>query len=280
MNNKIKKHHDETTPHPGSGNHFLPTDGEPAPDMPSLPHTDSALDFPPRNPRALAKIPSQIVAKVAALLHNPESNTGDSIMKAYELLDAAESARNSLVESGSYAHGIREFNWARNHFRATRNLEREILTAPAFFWGTRGDPRLDLDQVLNSLFGGKKRKLKPSERQSRIDRLVDFLQYTSSTPGIAVNFFGRARQADFLRWERWGVERQLAEKLVEDWSREGIPGKSFPTLKHHFPGWWENQISQKNSKNRKGKTRKPLKSTDGRRGARTPTFFEALKKTT
>ena len=239
--------------------------------------SNSSMELPPRNPKALAGISTETVAKIAALLDHSPADPGQRIIMAYELLDAAESARNSLLQSGSYTHGIDEFNWVRNHFRSTRDLEREVQVEPAFFWGFGGDARLDLEKVLASFFGGKTRKIKPAERQSRFNRLVDFLQHVSFTPEIATFFFGRVQLATSIQWEKHGIERNAAEDLVKKWEREGIPGKSYPSLKQHFPVWWESQLAQINSKNRKGKIKKPLKKTDGRKGARTPTFFEALK---
>jgi hypothetical protein len=237
------------------------------------------IDAPPVNGIALSKIPTRIVAGIAAQLNCPDADAVARILQAYKLLDAAESARNGLIKSGSYIQGMNDFQWARLYSKNSKEMEREIATAPGSFQGEKGETRLQFDPVLNFLLGGATRKIKETQRQSLIDRLVTFVQEVSTAPAVAVNLFGNSLEAESLELIGYKPDKARAQKLVDEWIRDGIPGDCYTTLKYLYPQWWKFKVAEQNSNNRKGKGRKPLKKTDGRRGARIPTFFEALKKT-
>lgn len=236
--------------------------------------------FPTKNLAFLKKDPAELVATIAAQVNSTATEPGERVRIAYDLLDAAESGRIGLLKDGSYWDGVQSYYWARARYKAERDLQAEIEMAPAFFTDENLESRMDFDRVMPILFGGKERKIKAAEKRARVERLVTFLHETSKTEGIAEKFFGRVGKAKTLKRVLHGVERSEAENLVAQWMEFGIPANSYPTLKHNFPWWWQSRVAEKNSRNRQGKTQKPLKSTDGRRGARTPTFFEALKKTT
>ncbi len=133
---------------------------------------------------------------------------------------------------------------------------------------------MDFERVVQAMFGGKSRKIKPSERQARIDRLVSFVCEGSSSPGIAEKLFGRRSVENSTNWIRHGAERDKATELIDRWVRDGIPEPAYVILKHHFSQWWEYKVATQNSKNRKGK--RAVKGSDGRRGARPPDVFEKL----
>jgi hypothetical protein len=234
---------------------------------------------PPINGIALSKIPTRIVAGIAAQLNCPDADAVARVLQAYKLLDAAESARNGLIKSGSYITGLNDFQWDRLCFKYNKEIEREIATAPGSFKGEKGETRFQFDPVLNFLLGGATRKIKETQRHTLINRLVTFVQEASTAPTVAGNLFGNSLEAESLELMGYKSDKARAQKLVDEWIRYGIPGVCYTTLKYLYPQWWKFKVAEQNSNNRKGKGRKPLKKTDGRRGARVSTFFEALKKT-
>ncbi len=243
-------------------------------DAPGKWSSEQRISAPPQNPGALKKIPAHIVAGIAAQLCTAQDDPCLRILKAYDLLDVAESARSSLLTCGSYSHGVEEFRWMRSNFKTSKQLEEEIQTAPAFFWGMKGEPRLQFEPVLHSLFGGKKRKIKTEERESRIERVVTFLQEASSMPDIAKKLFGRIREVDSYKWMVHGADRAKAQNLVDQWIREGMPNEAYMIFKHNFAQWWENKVATQNSRNRKGKRAESALSCDGPKGPRIPSVFD------
>jgi hypothetical protein len=203
------------------------------------------------NPEALAEIPIHIVAGIAAQIQSAEGPT-ERIRQAYDLLDAAESARGSLILHSSTHEGLEEF-WIYRYKEERRPVLLAEMKADPLYREEAGKALpVPFDEALAAICG---KSIKKNERARRFE-----LYFTEREEGLEkftkqLPFF-----APFLASP---PPCELIARLKSD----GIPFGDYKFMKGGFPEWWKRHLSRLQSAKRKGKTKDETKDeTKGQQG--------------
>ena len=228
------------------------------------------MNYDTQNPKALAEIPIHIVAEIGAKLQTADSDPVASIRMAYALLDAAEAARQSLQASGCVNPGLGHFDDERKiQFDLPRRLAEQ--KSDPLYQEKDGKPApVSFEKALSSIFG---KSIKKTEREKRIKVYLEEIDASVKS-----------------KYPRLNIPQNLPpSQELQRWKTEGISWFSYQLLKIGVPKWWKKRISRTQASKRKGKTKgeaepkgkqgRVIRKNDKRKGARTGSFFKALKKT-
>lgn len=225
------------------------------------PDGEAPIRFDIQNIEAVAKVPIEAVASIAAQLIPPWESPVERVRQAYTLLDAAAAGRNGLVQHRNIERGFTDFVWRRDIFSEYQGLLSLSKGDPLVSTNAAGERIADFEGVLKSFFGVGQN----ATRAERVERLVLFLQETDFNP-------------DTLKR---GIAWEKAAEYVVDWQENGIPDIAYCCLKGNFVRWWEFNVARTNRENAKmpkGKQGRVKRKNDKRRGARPPRLKDELKK--
>jgi hypothetical protein len=217
--------------------------------------------FDIQNIDALAQVPIEAVASIAAQLIPPWESPVERVRQAYTLLDAAAAGRHGLVHHRNLERGFADFVWRRDVFRELQGMLSLSKGDPLVTTNSKGERVADFESVLKSFFGVGQ----SASKIERMERLLWFIQETSMNPET---------QMKGIPWEK-------AEACLADWQANGIPDISYCCLKGNFARWWSFNVARTNRENAsvpKGKQGRVKRKDDKRRGARTPRLVDELKK--
>jgi hypothetical protein len=227
-----------------------------------------------QNPKELAEIPIHVVAGIAAQIQ-PADGPAERIQQAYDLLDAAESARQSLNVHGSTNEGLEQFRFYRLKEERLPVIIAEYKSDPLYQEKDGRAAAVPFEKGLSIVFG---KSIKKADREKRLEVYLtekeEGLKCMFSSLPPELNPFG-----SILRRTNAG------EKFLE-WKTEGIPWMEYQTLKKYLPEWWKTRLSRLQSAKRKGKTKdenkgkqgRVVRRNDKRKGSRAGSFLKALKK--
>lgn len=236
-------------------------------------------------PQALAQIPIHVVAGIAAQLQSPEAEPTERIRLAYSLLDAAEAARISLVETGSFESGLRMVRFERVKQQRMGEMAKERRADPLVKVGTNGEELpVDFKKATLGLFS---KSIKPKTRETKLVEYLANLTNTEDTLRAIFEWAGNptTREGQKKAIEDWNKTpffpkpgKDAAEKLLIEWKKNGIPAKDYASLKFNFPRWYE--VKKRNDKSAAGKAKqgRVVRKNDKRKGARPKNNFRRLKK--
>jgi len=225
------------------------------------PDGEAPIRFDIQNIEAVAKVPIEAVASIAAQLIPPWESPVERVRQAYTLLDAAAAGRNSLVQHRNLEKGFTDFVWRRDIFSEYQGMLSLSKGDPLVSTNAAGERVADFEGVLKSFFGVGQNATKAE----KAGRLALFLQETDFNPVTL----------------KKGTTWEKAVEYVMDWQVKGIPEISYCCLKGHFARWWEFNVARTNRLNAsapKGKQGRVKRKNDKRRGARPPRLKDELKK--
>jgi hypothetical protein len=208
-----------------------------------------------QNPKELAEIPIHVVAGIAAQIQ-PADGPAERIQQAYDLLDAAESARQSLKVHGSTNEGLEQFRFYRLKEERLPVIIAEYKSDPLYQEKDGRAAAVPFEKALSIVFG---KSIKKTDREKRLE-----LYLTEKEEGLKCMFSSLPPELNpfgsILRRPNAG------EKFLE-WKTEGIPWVEYQTLKKYLPEWWTGRLSRLQSAKRKGKTKDETKDeTKGQQG--------------
>jgi len=225
------------------------------------PDGEAPIRFNIQNTDALAKVPIEAVASIAAQLIPPWESPVERVRQAYTLLDAAAAGRNGLAQHRNLEKGFTDFVWRRDIYRELQGMLSLSKDDPLVTTNSEGERVADFESVLKSFFGVGQ----SASKVERMERLLWFIQETSMNPET---------QKKGISWEK-------AVACLEDWQANGIPDISYCCLKGNFARWWDFNVARTNRENAKvtkGKQGRVKRKDDKRRGARPPKLTDELKK--
>jgi hypothetical protein len=225
------------------------------------PDGEIPVRFDIQNIDALAKVPIEAVASIAAQLIPPWESPVERVRQAFTLLDAAAAGRSSLVQHRNLEIGLTDFVWRRDVSREVKGILSLSKDDPLVTTNSTGERIADFEAVLKSFFGVGQN----ASRVERVERLLLFLHETEFNPETL----------------RKGISLEKAGELIDDWQANGIPDYSYCCLKGHFARWWGFHVARTNRENAKapkGKQGRVKRQDDKRRGARPPRLKDELKK--
>jgi|GEM_PF-1611291 len=222
---------------------------------------EAPVRFDIQNIDAVAKVPIEAVASIAAQLIPPWESPLERVRQAYTLLDAAAAGRNGLVLHRNLERGFTDFVWRRDVFREYQGILSLSKDDPLVSTNAAGERVADFEGVLRSFFGVGQ----SASRLEKVERVVLFLQETDFNPDTLTR----------------GITWEKAAEYVVDWQVNGIPDISYCCMKGNFARWWDFNVARTNRENAKvpkGKQGRVKRKDDKRRGARPPRLKDELKK--
>lgn len=198
------------------------------------------------NRKELAQIPPSVVAMVAAQMQTSDSNPIERIRMAFRLLDIAESANRGLRQGTSYDGGLSAYEFAQVQENARIILDVDRRMDPLIVKCPDGFRRANFDKVLKKFFGLAKGK--DIRHSDRLGRFVSYVAYTGAPMNVAgIHAYINRRNKEPL------MSKEAAQKIVQDWKKNGIPAAQYVVMKRLFPGWWEDSLSKTRSRAAKSK---------------------------
>jgi hypothetical protein len=225
------------------------------------PDGEAPIRFDIQNIDAVAQVPIEVVASIAAQLIPPWESPVERVRQAYTLLDAAAAGKTGLVQHRNLEKGFTDFVWRRDFFREYQGILSLSKGDPLVRTNAANERVADFERVLKSFFGVGQ----SASKVERMERLLWFIQETSFNPETQMK----------------GISWESAEACLADWQANGIPDISYCCLKGNFARWWDFNVARTNRENAKvpkGKQGRVKRKNDKRRGARPPRLKDELKK--
>ena len=225
------------------------------------PDGKAPVRFDIQNIDAVAKVPIEAVASIAAQLIPPWESPVERVRQAYTLLDAAAAGRNGLVLHRNLERGFTDFVWRRDVFREYQGILSLSKDDPLVSLNAAGEPVADFEGVLKSFFGVGQN----ASKLEKVERLLLFFHETEFNPETQTK----------------GIPLEKAAEYIEDWQINGIPDIAYCCLKGNFARWWDFNVARTNRENAKvpkGKQGRVKRKNHTRRGARPPRLKDELKK--